>query len=85
MNNPILGLINDDLYAMLLELNLLNKKALRDIEIKRQYLALRTQGNTSMDSIEMVLNQYPYLQFDTLRKIIYSVRLPEDSAKTQCA
>lgn len=47
------------------------------MEIKRKYLHLRDLGLSAADAIEYVLEEYPYLQYDTLRKIIYSVRLPE--------
>lgn len=30
------------------------------------------------EAIEEILEAYPYLQFDTVRKIIYSVKLPEE-------
>ncbi|MFN0201814.1 MAG: hypothetical protein ACKVTZ_09850 [Bacteroidia bacterium] len=78
MCNPILNLIPNELYETLMRLNLLNKKMLRDIEMKRRYTELRQAGYTSNDAIEMMLNDYPYLQFDTVRKIIYSVHLPDE-------
>ncbi|MEM6262578.1 MAG: hypothetical protein AAGI38_08735 [Bacteroidota bacterium] len=78
MSNPIYQIVSDELYSTLEQLNLLNKKVLRDFQIKRRYLELRDQGNRSADAIDMLLNEYPYLQFDTVRKIIYSVKLPEE-------
>lgn len=78
MNNPIGQIVSDELYSTLEELNLLNKKVLRDFEIKRRYLALRDEGCRSADAIECILEAFPYLQFDTVRKIIYSVKLPEE-------
>lgn len=78
MINPINQIVSDELYATLVELNLLNKKVLRDFQIKRRYLELRHSGFRSADSIERILDEYPYLQFDTVRKIIYSVKLPEE-------
>ena len=78
MSNPIRQILPDDLFSMLLELNLINRKVLRDFEIKRKYKLLRRQGNKSTEAIELLLAQYPYLQFDTVRKIIYSIKLPEE-------
>ncbi|MEL6676145.1 MAG: hypothetical protein AAFR61_28315 [Bacteroidota bacterium] len=78
MSNPICQIIPDDLYQTLLHYNLLNKKVLRDFQIKRQYIHLREEGLRSADAIDSILNEYPYLQFDTVRKIIYSVKLPEE-------
>lgn len=78
MRNPIRQLICDELYDRLAQLNLLNEKAVRDFEIKQRYLELREDGMRSADAIEVLLERYPYLQFDTLRKIIYSVKLPDE-------
>ncbi len=78
MNNPIRQIVSDDLYTKLEQLNLLNQKAIRDLQIKRLYLRLRDGGVRSAEAIEAILEEYPYLQFDTVRKIIYSVKLPED-------
>ena len=78
MSNPIRQIVTDELYVKLIQLNLLNEKVIRDFLIKRRYLELRRNGFRSADAIESVLNDYPYLQFDTVRKIIYSVKLPEE-------
>lgn len=78
MSNPIKQIVNDDLYVKLIQLNLLNEKVIRDFQIKRRYLELRRTGLRSAEAIEAVLDDYPYLQFDTVRKIIYSVKLPEE-------
>ena len=78
MVNPIRQLVSDDLYQTLVKFNLLNQKVIRDFQIKRRYLELRDSGMRASDSIDMILEEYPYLQFDTVRKIIYSVKLPEE-------
>jgi hypothetical protein len=78
MSNPIRQIVPDDLFAVLVEMNLINEKVLRDFEIKRRYKSFRRQGLKATDAIEELLNLYPYLQFDTVRKIIYSIRLPEE-------
>ena len=78
MSNPIYQILSDELYGTLVKLNLLNKKVIRDFQIKRRYLELRNAGMKSADAIESILDEYPYLQFDTVRKIIYSVKLPEE-------
>jgi hypothetical protein len=85
MSNPIHPILTDELYATLESLNLLNRKALRDLEIKRRYQDLRVEGYKSGDAIEHVLQEFPYLQFDTVRKIIYSVKLPEEVPIQHCA
>jgi len=78
MVNPIRQIVSDELYDTLRELNLLNQKVIRDFQIKRRYLELRDAGMRAADSIDLILEEYPYLQFDTVRKIIYSVKLPEE-------
>jgi hypothetical protein len=75
MPNPINSLIPDTLYAQLDTLGLLNKKILRDLEIRVQYDRLRNCGIAASDAISEILEAYPYLQHDTVRKIIYSPRL----------
>jgi hypothetical protein len=78
MRNPIRQIISDELFERLVQLDLLNEKAIRDFEIKQLYLELRESGMRSTEAIESLLEEYPYLQFDTVRKIIYSVKLPEE-------
>lgn len=85
MSNPIHQIVSDDLYLTLDKLNLLNKKVLRDFQIKRRYQQLRESGKRSAEAIDKILDEYPYLQFDTVRKIIYSVKLPEEVGCTACA
>ena len=80
MSNPIRQILPDDLFRMLLDLNLINRKVLRDFEIKREYKMMRRRGLKSQEAIDALLAAYPYLQFDTVRKIIYSIRLPEEVA-----
>ncbi|MEM7655275.1 MAG: hypothetical protein AAF399_04035 [Bacteroidota bacterium] len=78
MTNPIQQIVSDETYTALVQLNLINQKVIRDFQIKRHYQELRNAGMRSADAIEAVLQEYPYLQFDTVRKIIYSVKLPEE-------
>jgi hypothetical protein len=78
MSNPIRQILPDDLFSALLEMNLINLKVLRDFEIKREYKMLRRQGLKATEAIDALLEKFSYLQFDTVRKIIYSIRLPED-------
>ncbi len=80
MKNPIQNILPDEMYSRLLNMGLLNKKAIRDIEIKKQFVCLRRLGMNSVEAIEIILSEYPYLQFDTIRKIIYSVKIGTDSS-----
>ena len=78
MSNPIRQILPDEVFSMLVELKLINRKVLRDFEIKREYKRLRVDGINSCEAILDIVDRYPYLQFDTVRKIIYSIRLPEE-------
>ncbi|MDX1906383.1 MAG: hypothetical protein SF053_05055 [Bacteroidia bacterium] len=78
MANPIRHIIPDELYEQLVRLKLLNRKVLRDFEIKRRYKELRQSGVKAGDAIEQLMAEYPYLQYDTVRKIVYSIKLPEE-------
>ena len=73
MNNPISHIVNDELYSKLEHLDLLNLKKIRDYEMRTMYEGFKKDMNAT-DAIERVREEYPYLQFDTVRKIIYSVK-----------
>lgn len=74
MPNPLEGLVSDDVYRILSEHDVLSDKGVRDFQIRRQFRALRTDETPAADAIESLREQYPYLQFDTLRKIVYGLR-----------
>ena len=72
--NPLRELISGDVYAVLAEHNLLNEKGIRDYTIRQEFRALRERDVSASDAIEELRDRYPYLQFDTLRKIVYGLR-----------
>lgn len=69
--NPLNGLIPDETYALLEEHNLLNEKGVRDFQIRQRFRVLREEDIPAYDAIEQLRDDYPYLQFDTIRKIVY--------------
>ncbi|PJA95355.1 MAG: hypothetical protein CO129_12130 [Ignavibacteriales bacterium CG_4_9_14_3_um_filter_34_10] len=69
--NPLSELISDEVYQILNSRNLLNEKTLRDYQIKKKFKRLRMQRINASDAIEKIREDYPYLQFDSIRKIIY--------------
>ncbi len=73
MTNPVPAILTSQLFDELLDLGLLNTKRLRDFEIRQKYETLK-RGMSASDAIDKVRDEYPYLQFDTVRKIIYSVK-----------
>jgi len=69
--NPISDLISDEIYYLLKDKNLINEKNLRDYQIKKRFKELRNSSSSSTEAIESIRQDYPYLQFDSIRKIIY--------------
>ena len=71
--NPLDGLISDDIYDVLDNHNLLSEKGVRDYQIRKAFKTMRSQNVPAYDAIEMLREEYPYLQFDTIRKIVYKL------------
>lgn len=69
--NPLSDLISDKIYGLLESRNLFNEKSLRDYIIKKKFKDLRDQKVGANEAIEKIRELYPYLQFDSIRKIIY--------------
>ena len=72
-NNPLAGLVSDNVYDILAEHNLLSDKGVRDYHIRQQFRSLRSGSVPAYDAIESLRAEYPYLQFDTIRKIVYKL------------
>lgn len=70
-NNPLSELISDEIYGLLKSKNLINEKTLRDYQIKKRFKELRESKFSASEAIEAIRSNYPYLQFDSIRKIIY--------------
>ena len=71
--NPLAELISDDVYHLLEEHNLFNEKSVRDYQIRRKFRSMRSDDVPAYDAIEQLREDYPYLQFDTIRKIVYKL------------
>jgi hypothetical protein len=69
--NPLSELISDDVYTILSNNGLIDKKSVRDYIIRRKFVSLRANRISPSDAIEALRNEYSYLQFDTIRKIVY--------------
>ncbi|MHB8928995.1 MAG: hypothetical protein ACYC5R_00165 [Melioribacteraceae bacterium] len=72
--NPISELINDDVYNLLTSRGLIDEKSVRDYQIRKKFKDLRAKKISASDAIEALREEYPYLQFDTIRKIVYQPR-----------
>ena len=69
-----------DVFHVLSEHNLLNERSVRDYQIRKQFRELRARKVSANDAISELRNQHPYLQFDTIRKIVYGLnRRPHSS------
>lgn len=71
--NPLAELITDEVYDLLEEHNLFNEKSVRDYQIRRKFRSMRANEIPAYDAIEQLRDDYPYLQFDTIRKIVYKL------------
>ena len=70
-DNPIPELINDDIYGLLISRGLINEKSVRDYLIKKRFKNMRDSKVRASEAIDTLREEYPYLQFDTIRKIVY--------------
>ncbi|MCH6573830.1 MAG: hypothetical protein IH795_01300 [Bacteroidetes bacterium] len=72
LNNPISDIISDDIYDILNSRGLIHERAVRDYRIRVKFKALRAQKIRTGDAIDSLRDEYPYLQFDTIRKIVHN-------------
>ncbi len=72
--NPLSELISDEVFNLLSSKGLFNEKSLRDYQIRKQFKKLRKDNISASDAIDILRKDYPYLQFDTLRKIVYHIK-----------
>ncbi len=70
VKNPLKSHIPDSIFEFLVKNNLIKEKGVRDFQIKERFRALRKQYPTNK-AIEILQQEYPYLQYETIRKIIY--------------
>ncbi len=70
-NNPIPELISDEVYSLLNNRGLINEKSVRDYLIKKRFKDMRDSKVRASEAIDSLREEYPYLQFDTIRKIVY--------------
>jgi hypothetical protein len=71
--NPIPDLVSDEVYDLLEAHDLLNSKAIRDYQIRNRFRELREDHVGAADAIELLREEHAYLQYDTIRKIVYKL------------
>lgn len=73
-SNPLSDLINDQIYNTLNSRGLINEKSVRDYLIKQLFKELRNNRVSATNAIETIREKHPYLQYDTIRKIVYQIQ-----------
>jgi hypothetical protein len=73
IDNPLSELISDDIFDLLDTHGLIDEKAVRDYQIRKKFKQLRSGKLSAGDAIDAIREEYPYLQFDTIRKIVYQI------------
>lgn len=73
-SNPLSDLINDTIYEVLDSRGLMNEKSVRDHQIRRKFREMRIEKTSATVAIDSIRTEYPYLQFDTIRKIVYQIQ-----------
>ncbi len=74
VGNPLSELITDDVYQLLESQGLINQKSLRNYLIRQKFKQMRRREIGAAKAISELRAEYPYLQFDTLRKIVYNIK-----------
>ena len=74
IDNPLSDLISDDIYELLNSQGLIDEKSVRDYQIRKKFKNLRDKKLSASDAIDALREEYPYLQFDTIRKIVYQIQ-----------
>ncbi len=73
IENPLSDLISDDIYELLDSHGVIDEKAVRDYQIRKKFKQLRATKISAGDAIDTIREDYQYLQFDTIRKIVYQI------------
>jgi hypothetical protein len=73
IENPLRDLISDEIYELLSSKGLIDEKSVRDYQIRNKFKELRSTKLSASDAIDALREEYPYLQFDTIRKIVYQI------------
>jgi len=78
--NPLAAVMSDDLFRFLYINGYLVDTAIRNNQIRKRYRQLRSQKTNAIDAINIILEEYNKLKYDTIRKIVYSkLKYPPES------
>jgi len=70
-SNPLNDLISDETYELLNNFGLFNETSIRDRVIRKKFRDLRERKMKVGDAIDRLQLEYPYLQFETIKKIVH--------------
>ena len=73
IENRLSDLISDDIYELLDSRGVIDEKAVRDYQIRKKFKQLRANKISAGEAIDTIREDYQYLQFDTIRKIVYQI------------
>jgi len=76
IDNPLSDLISNEIYELLHSHGLIDEKSVRDFQIRKRFRQLRAYKLSAGEAIDTIMENYPYLQFDTIRKIVYQISNP---------
>ena len=72
LRNPLDDLISDEIFKLLSSRGFINQNAARDHFIRKRFKSLRASRISAGDAIDELRKDYPYLQFETIRQIVYN-------------
>ena len=72
LKNPLNDLIPDEIFELLQSKGFINQNAARDHFIRKRFKSLRASKISAGDAIDELRKEYPYLQFETIRQIVYN-------------
>ncbi|MGE5681503.1 MAG: hypothetical protein ACM34K_11565 [Bacillota bacterium] len=70
-NNPIADLVSDEVYSLLSSYYLIDEVSVRDYLIRKKFRQLKENKIRTNDAVEIIMKEFPNLQFDTIKKIVY--------------
>jgi hypothetical protein len=77
--NPVKELIPDEVFQLLRTHDLISEMGIRNYVIRQQYHAIREASSlTTAQAMLKIQEIYPYLQLDTIRKIVYRIGPPSN-------
>ncbi|MGE5351954.1 MAG: hypothetical protein ACM3P0_07715 [Acidobacteriota bacterium] len=71
LTNPLADLISDEVYSLLSSHYLIDEVSVRDYLIRKKFRQMKENNIRTNDAVETLMDEFPHLQFDTIKKIIY--------------